>query len=219
MMNSFRSTRRALFVAATVLGFGVAGCSTPSGPGAQSSAPESFPSAAETSGTPSTEPSGPEAPRPSGNGEVAIVIAQLPVGGGSNPDGDGKQCATASWNQPDLLPDSGVTVTRIDFTPPKGFQAIGGCGDSSACAGFTFRPGGDRSCSVLVRELGRSGGKLTLRGTFACPPGQGSSCRQLPGRVQGGEVSLDPPEGETTSESPATESSPDSVESSPSPSP
>ncbi len=206
-MNSFRSTRRALFVAATVLGFGVSGCSTSSDPGVQSSAPESS-SAAETSGagTPSMEPSGPEAPRPTGNGEPALALAQLPIGGNSEQKTAGNQCATASWNRPELLPDNGVTVAKVEITPPKGFRVAGGC-EGPACGSFTFRRN-DTSCTVQVNGLGENGAKLTLKGKFTCPPGQGSSC--------GGFISL---HGITASESSAPRSSPTSAKSSPSPSP
>ncbi|MEV6447486.1 hypothetical protein [Amycolatopsis sp. NPDC051716] len=180
-MNAFRSTRRALFVAATVLAFGVSGCSTSSDPGVPSSAPESSP-AAETSGggSPSVEPSGPEAPRPSGNGEPALALAQLPIGGSSDEKAAGNQCATASWNRPELLPDNGVTVAKIEITPPKGFSAAGGCG-GPACGSFTFRRDAV-SCTVQVNGLGKDDAELTLKGKFTCPPGQGSSC--------GGHISL-----------------------------
>ncbi|MEU4525234.1 hypothetical protein AB0F52_41750 [Amycolatopsis sp. NPDC024027] len=193
-MNAFRSTRRALFVAATVLAFGVSGCSTSSDPGVPSSAPESSP-AAETSGgsTPSMEPSGPEAPRPSGNGEPALALAQLPIGGSSQGEA-GNQCATARWNQPELLPDNGVTVAKIEITPPKGFSVAGGCG-GDACGSFTFRRDAI-SCTVQVNGLGKDDAELMLKGKFTCPPGQGSSC--------GGHISL---HGITGSESSVPKSS------------
>ncbi len=206
-MNLFRSTRSALFAAATVLGLGMAGCSTSSDPGVQSSAPEPSLSAETPSGgtTPSMEPSGPEAPRPTGNGGPAIALAQLPVGGGSEETDDEEQCATASWNQPDLLPDNGVRVTKVEITPSRGFAVAGKCGDSPACRSFTFRKG-DLSCSVEVRGRGEDRAELTLRGGFTCPPGQESSC--------GGRISL---HGLTGSDTSVTESSPSSAVSSSSP--
>ena len=213
-MNLFRTSL--LIMPITVVAFGLAGCAAPAGPDTPSTGPDTTtaePSAQSTN--PSTEPTGPETPR-SGDHGVAISIPELPVGGNSVPDGAGKQCATASWLQPEVLPPGGgVTVTRIWIDSPEGFQVGGGCDGDRGCASFTFRPD-DRQCSVAVTGLGTPGANLKFKGEFTCAPGRESSCRELRSQVRPGLVPLITPEGSISPGS-STEAPPSSPESSPSP--
>jgi len=203
-MNLFRSSRHTLSVAVTVLAVGVtAGCSTPAGPEAPAASTEASPP--ETA-APSTEPTGPEIPR-TGDHAVAISIPELPVGGNSVPDGAERQCATPSWLQPDVLPDTGVKVTRIWIEPPDGYRVGGSCGGVPGCASFKFRPG-SRTCSVAVTGRGTPEAQLKVKGEFTCAPGRESSCRALPARVNPGLVPLTQPEGTTEPESSTTEPPP-----------
>jgi len=188
-MNLFRSSRPALVAGAAVLAFGVSGCSTPSDGGAQSSATESpMPTSA-----PSAEPSGPEVPRSTDDAGVAISIAQLPIGGGADPNDAEDQCATVNWLQPELLPDNGVKVTGFRVTPPGAFSAGGKCGESDGCADFTFGSGAD-TCSVAVKALGTGGNaRLTVQGKAVCAPGKEGSCQDLRTRATPGSIPLTQP--------------------------
>jgi hypothetical protein len=206
-MNLFRSSRHTLSVVVTVLAAGVTvGCSTPAGPEAPAASTEASP---PQTAAPSTEPTGPEIPR-TGDHAVAISIPELPVGGNSVPDGAERQCATASWLQPAVLPGTGVKVTRIWIEPPDGFRVGGGCGGVRGCASFTFRPGGGQ-CSVAVTGRGTPEAQLKFKGEFTCAPGRESSCRELPARVNPGLVPLTQPEGTSAPESSATEPPPSST--------
>jgi hypothetical protein len=198
-MNLFRSSRPALVAAAAVLAFGAAGCSTPSDGGTGTSATEAPPPL--TTGAPSAEPTGPEAPRSADDAGVAISIAQLPIGGGADDASARDQCVSVSWLQPELLPDNGVKVTGIQVTPRGAFGVGGKCGEADACAGFTFGSGAD-TCSVAVTALGTGGSaRLTVQGKAVCAPGKESSCQDLRTRVSPGSIPLtqpDPPTTETT---------------------
>lgn len=210
-MNPFRS-----ILPAVVLAAGLAGCSTPAAPGVPSGTGEDTATAeSPPTSAPATEPSGPEAPR-SGDHGVAISIPELPVGGNSDPDGPQRQCAAASWLQPGVFPEGGVTVTRIWADPPGGYRVGGACGGLRGCAGFTFRPGGAR-CSVAVTGPGSPGAQLKFTGRFACAPGRESSCRALPAQVNPGSISLVQPDDTTEPEPSTTEAPPGSAGSSPSP--
>ncbi|MEA5360535.1 hypothetical protein VA596_13390 [Amycolatopsis sp., V23-08] len=193
-MSLFRSSCPAL---AAVLAFGVAGCSTPSSGGTETSTTEVPP----TTGTPSAEPTGPETPRTADDAGVAISIPQLPIGGGADDSSARDQCVTVSWLQPELLPDDGVEVTGIQVTPRGAFSVGGQCGDPKACAGFTFGAGAD-TCSVAVTARGTGGGaRLTVQGKAVCAPGKESSCQDLRSRVSPGSIPLtqpDPTATETT---------------------
>ncbi|MDT7800942.1 MAG: hypothetical protein QOI78_4375 [Actinomycetota bacterium] len=195
-MTLFRSSCPAL---AAVLAFGVAGCATPSGGGAETSTTEtSATEAPPTTGAPSAEPTGPEAPRSADDAGVAISIAQLPIGGGADDSSARDQCVTVSWLQPDLLPDNGVKVTAIRVTPPGAFSVGGKCGDPEACAGFTFGAGAD-TCSVAVTARGTGGSaRLTVQGKAVCAPGKESSCQDLRSRVSPGSIPLTQPDSPTT---------------------
>ncbi|MFJ1767538.1 hypothetical protein ACIOD2_44930 [Amycolatopsis sp. NPDC088138] len=185
-------------VLAAVLAFGVAGCSTPSGGGTETSTPEASTTEAPlTTGTPSAEPTGPEAPRTADDAGVAISIAQLPIGGDAD-SSDREQCVTVSWLQPDLLPDNGVKVTTIRVTPPGAFSVGGKCGDPDACAGFTFGSGAG-TCSVAVTARGTGGTAwLTVQGKAVCAPGKENSCQDLRSRVSPGSIRMTQPESPTT---------------------
>jgi hypothetical protein len=200
-MNLFRSSRPALVAAAAVLAFGASGCSTRSDGGAESSATESpMPTSA-----PSAEASGPEVPRSADDAGVAISIAQLPIGGGTDHDGAEDQCATANWLQPELLPDNGVEVTGIRVTPPGAFSVGGRCGESKGCAGFTFGSGAD-TCSVAVKALGTGGdARLTVQGKAVCAPGKEGSCQDLRTRSTPGSIPLTQPDEISVPESSTTE--------------
>jgi hypothetical protein len=208
-MYPFRSILPVLALAA-----GLAACSTPAAPDAPSTTGETT-ATAEPPSAPGTEPSGPEAPR-SGDHGVAISIPQLPIGGNSDPDGPQRQCATASWLQPEVFPEGGVKVTGIQADPPKGYRVGGSCGGLPGCAGFTFRPGGGR-CSVAVTGPGTAEAQLTFKGVFTCAPGRESSCRALLPQVNPGSIGLSQPEETTEPESTASETPPSPAESSPSP--
>ncbi|WP_086848892.1 hypothetical protein [Amycolatopsis kentuckyensis] len=194
-MNLFRSRR-----AIVLLALGVAGCATPAVPDAPSSTGPDATTTESPPPTPGTEPSGPERPR-TGDHEVAISIPELPIGGNADPAGAGKLCATASWLQPDALPDGGVTVTRIWADPPDGFHVGGSCGGLRGCASYTFRPGGGQ-CSVTITGPGTAGGaQLKFAGRFPCAPGRESSCRELTARINPGAIGLPEPEETTEPES------------------
>ncbi|MFG1643238.1 hypothetical protein ACGFMK_23340 [Amycolatopsis sp. NPDC049252] len=191
-MTLFRSSCLAL---SAVLAFGAAGCSTPSGGAAETSTTgTSATEAPMTTGTPSAEPTGPEAPRTADDAGVSISIAQLPIGGGAGDSSARDQCVTVSWLQPELLPDNGVAVTGIQVTPPDAFSVGGKCGDPDACAGFTFGAGAD-TCSVAVTARGTGGSaRLTVQGKAVCAPGKESSCRNLRSRVSPGSIPLTQPD-------------------------
>ncbi|KDN18735.1 hypothetical protein [Amycolatopsis rifamycinica] len=198
-MNLFRPRR-----VIAVLALGVAGCATPAVPDAPSGTGPTTATTTETTPTaPGAEPSGPERPR-TGDHEVAISIPELPIGGNADPAGTGKLCATASWLQPDALPDGGVTVTRIWADPPDGFRVGGSCGGLRGCASYRFRPGGGR-CSVAVTGPGTAeGAQLKFAGRFSCTPGRESSCHELTRRVNPGSIGLSRPETTTEPEPTAT---------------
>ncbi|WP_410612641.1 hypothetical protein [Amycolatopsis sp. lyj-109] len=203
-MNLFRSRR-----AIVVLALGVAGCSAPAVPEAPSSTGQSTATTESVPPNPGTEPTGPESPRTGDHG-VAISIPELPVGGNAVPAGSGTLCATASWLQPETLPDGGVTVTRIWADPPEGFRVGGRCGGRRGCASFTFRSGEDR-CSVTITGPGTDeGAQLKFAGGFTCGAGREGSCRDLTARVNPGAIGLSRPEGTTEPESSTTEASPSS---------
>ncbi|MGW3960781.1 hypothetical protein ACWED2_13270 [Amycolatopsis sp. NPDC005003] len=203
-MNLFRSRR-----AIAVLALGVASCSTPAAPEVPSTT--SQPTTAEPAPpSPGTEPSGPEAPRTGDHG-VAISVPELPIGGKADPAGAGKLCATASWLQPEALPDSGVTVTRIRIDPPAGYRVGGRCGGLPGCASFTFRPGAGQ-CSVTITGPGTTDdAQLEFAGRFSCAAGLESSCRALKDRMNPGAIDVHPPE-ETTPEEKTTEPAPTTTE-------
>jgi hypothetical protein len=211
-MNPFRS-----ILPAVVLAAGLAGCSAPAAPGVPSGTGENTATVEPPpSSTPSTEPSGPEAPR-SGDHGVAITIPQLPVGGNSASDGPRRQCATAGWLQPEVFPQAGVTVVEIEADPPDGYHVGGSCGGLRGCAGFTFRPGGGR-CSVAVTGPGTpDGAQLKFKGVFTCAPARESSCRELLPQVNAGSVGLFQPEVTTEPDSSTSEAPSSSPGSSPSP--
>jgi hypothetical protein len=203
-MNLFRSRR-----AIVVLALGVAGCSTPAVPEVPSSTGPSTTTAESAPTGPGTEPTGPESPRTGDHG-VAISIPELPIGGNAVPAGTGTLCATASWLQPELLPDGGVTVTRIRADPPEGFRVGGRCGGLRGCTSFTFHSGGDR-CSVTITGPGTDeGAQLKFAGGFPGAPGREGSCRELTARVNPGVIGLSRPEGTTEPESSTTEPPPSS---------
>jgi hypothetical protein len=205
-MKLDRSLRSALSAAAAVLAF-AAGCSTPDDTKTESPAPEpslpSLPAGTPGPTTPSLEPSGPEAPRPTGDGGVAISLPQLPIGGNSIPDGAGRQCASASW-LPDVFPPEGVTVTGIRIDHPDGFRVGGSCGGAPSCASFTFRPGAG-GCSIAVTGTGTAGASLLLAGRATCAPGRESSCREFRSAVNPGLVPLIQPDEPDEPAPPSTE--------------
>lgn len=187
-MNLIRPRR-----AIVVLALGVAGCATPAVPDAPGSTGPDAPTTESAPPAPGTEPSGPEQPR-TGEHEVAISIPELPIGGNADPAGTRKLCATASWLQPDALPDGGVTVTRIWADPPAGFRVGGSCGGLRGCASYTFRPGGGR-CSVTITGPGTAeGAQLKFAGRYTCAPGRDDACRALKDRVNPGSIGLSQPE-------------------------
>jgi hypothetical protein len=197
-MNLFRFHLTA--AAAAVLVFGAAGCAESSDAGAQSSATESplLPTDA-----PSTEPSGPEAPRSTDDTGGAITIPQLPVGGGAEDSRAEDQCVNVSWLQPELVPDNGVEVTRLQLEPSGVFDLGGPCGESPGCASFTFGSGAD-TCSVAVKALGTGGSaRLTVRGKVTCAAGKEDSCQDLRTRVNPGSIRLTQPESPETGTTPS----------------
>ncbi|MEL4319435.1 hypothetical protein WJX64_10505 [Leifsonia sp. YIM 134122] len=130
------STVRSLAVAALTVAV-VAGCA----PTSQDAEP---PSATIATDAPTTATTGPP-PDDGGNGDgdVAIELAQLPIGGGSaqDPADPARQCVDVSW-----IAQSGegvpvgivVRVTGASFSPPI-FDVVDGCaGDAPSCLGYTF---------------------------------------------------------------------------------
>ncbi len=200
-MNLFRST---LAAAAAVLVFAAAGCSdsADSGSGSGSGAQDVTTEAPLPTGAPSAEPSGPESPRTADDTGGAITIPQLPVGGVPDDSGAEEQCVTAGWLQPDLLADHDFTVVKVEVDPPGAFSQGGQCGESPACASFTFSSGA-RACSVAVTARGTGDdATLTIKGQVVCAAGKDASCRDLPTRVSPGQIGLTQPkpaETETTS--------------------
>ncbi|WP_410623456.1 hypothetical protein [Amycolatopsis sp. cmx-8-4] len=196
-MNLFRTT---LAAAAAVLVLTAAGCadSADSGSGSGSGAQDSTTEAPLSTGAPSAEPSGPESPRSTDDTGGAITIPQLPIGGVPDNPGAEEQCVTASWLQPDLLPDNGVEVTGLQLEPPGAFGLGGRCGESPACASFTFSAGAG-TCSVAVTARGTGDdATLTIKGQVVCAAGKDASCRDLPTRVSPGQIGLTQPESPST---------------------
>ena len=174
----------------------VAGCADPAGPGATSSTTTESPMP-----TPSTEPTGPQTPRSADDG-VAISIAQLPIGGGSDDSTAAEQCVTVSWLQAGDLPGNGVKVTGIRLSPAGAFSAGGGCGGMDACSSFTFHANGD-SCSVAVKARGTGGSaRLTVGGKATCA--SASACRDLRDRVRPASIGLTQPDELPGSSTPET---------------
>ncbi|WP_326952527.1 hypothetical protein [Amycolatopsis sp. NBC_01286] len=198
-MNLFRTT---LAAAAAVLVFAAAGCSdsadSGSDSGSGSGAQDATTEAPLPTGAPSTEASGPESPRTADDTGGAITIPQLPIGGVPENPGAEEQCVTASWLQPDLLPDNGVEVTGLQLEPPGAFRLGGRCGESPACASFTFSAAAG-TCSVAVTARGTGGdATLTIKGQVVCAAGKDASCRDLPTRVSPGQIGLTQPESPST---------------------
>ncbi|MET9000972.1 hypothetical protein [Amycolatopsis sp. NPDC004169] len=187
-MNLSRSRR-----VIAVLALGVAGCSAPATPGTPATTHPDVTTTEPAPTAPGTEPSDPEQPRTSDH-DIAISIPELPIGGNADPAGTGTLCAIAGWLQPDALPDTGVTVTRVWADPPNGFRVGGACGGKPRCAGYTFRPG-DGKCSVTITGPGTAeGAQLKFAGGFPCTPARESSCRELENRINPGSIGLSQPD-------------------------
>lgn len=200
-MNLFRST---LTTAAAVLVFAATGCADSADSGSDAGAQDSTAEVPLSTGAPSAEPSGPESPRTADDTGGAITIPQLPVGGGAEDTRVTDQCVNVSWLQPDLLRDNGVRVTEVDLDRPEAFTLGGRCGESPGCTSFKFTSGAD-TCSLAVTARGTGDeATLTIKGQVVCAAGKDASCRDLPTRVNPGQIGLTQPKPEET-ETTATE--------------
>jgi hypothetical protein len=177
---------------AVLLALSLAACAGPGGGGGggsgsstsdQSSsepAPEPEPTAEGTDPT--------TAASSSSNGNPAISVARLPVGGGSElrEDDPTLQCAEVSWivdNNGEIPRGLAVEITAPLFTPTV-FQVVrGGCGTSQPnCVGYIFRSAAQR-CDLLVRLVGTIPEDISPSVGFAglvyCPHNDSTTCRQF----------------------------------------
>jgi hypothetical protein len=232
------SRRRPLWVLlALFLAVALAACA---GPGAGAGAGGASRSDTSTSDQSASEQSPESEPTPEGtdpttpasssssNGNPAISVARLPVGGGSElrQDDPTLQCAEVSWiaiNKAVIPRGTAVEITGVHFSP-KVFEVVrSGCGTSAPnCIGYIFRSAA-QSCDLLVRLVGtipqNTSPSVGFAGLVYCPRNDSQTCREfvaaLPDQQQKSVPLTVPPPPE-----PAPEPSPDSSpESSSNPSP
>jgi len=203
---------------AGVLGLLLAGCGgqpgVEAGPASDSSATEggATPPAEETGApngsSPPVEGSGPEAPQPRGEGDPAIPVPSLPIGGDTvQPEDRAPVCATASWLTTAIPPGVSVSVTAVRIEPAYFATADSGCaGDNPRCTdSFAFTADHD-SCDVPVVATGPPDqtAQLVLAGDARCPSDQRGYCLGLTEDGEDDNVALVTP-SEPTEEPPPTD--------------
>ncbi|QRP49088.1 hypothetical protein [Amycolatopsis sp. FDAARGOS 1241] len=150
-MTTARTTLACLFGLVLLSACGTNGSGSP--PPTSGSGPSNGVIITESgTGGPSTEPTGPEQPRP-GEGGGAISIASLPIGTGTQTGGV-HDCFTLQWLT--SVPEGArITITAIHITP-RGIARVGGaCGKHRACASSTL-PSATELCSVELTWVGNA---------------------------------------------------------------
>ena len=185
------SGRRPLLVLlALLLTLTLPACGTPGG-GSGSDTSTSDQSTSEPAPEPEPSPEGSDPTTPassSSNGNPAISVARLPVGGGSELRQDDRtlQCAQVSWivsNNGEIPRGTAVELTDVLFTPDVFEVVRGGCGSPQPnCVGYIFRSTAQR-CDLLVRLVGtipeNTSPSVGFAGLVYCPRNESQSCRQL----------------------------------------
>ena len=134
----------------------------------------------------------PQAPK---EGDPAIQVASLPIGG-TGPDStgpDGNRCVTANWAPTDdaasLTQGYGVTVTTVILDPDAYLQTDGAC-PGPPCIGHTFRTS-DLACDVSLRpteagktDLGAQEIALSMKGEVLCPAPGSQPCQDFRDAVE-----------------------------------
>jgi hypothetical protein len=182
----WRRPLRALL--APLLALTIAACA---GPGGGSDASTSDQSTSEPAPEPEPTPEDTDPTTPassSSNGNPAISVARLPVGGGSElrQDDPTLQCAEVSWivdNNGEIPRGTAVELTDALFTPDVFEVVRSGCGSSQPnCIGYIFRSTAQR-CDLLVRLVGtipeNTSASVGFAGLVYCPRNDSQSCEQF----------------------------------------
>lgn len=163
------------------------GGATQEAPGGGGSSPSA--GGSETFDSPAVEPTTPDSSDGSGsNGNPAISVARLPIGGDSQDDGSDPrlQCAHVTWiaSRDGQIPrGTGVEITGVAFDPAA-FEAVGaGCGSQRpSCLGYVFRTTA-LQCDLAVRAVGDvpqdASPSLALAGLVFCPDTTSQACRRF----------------------------------------
>jgi hypothetical protein len=173
--------RRCGWVAGAVLVLLAAtGCAAPTEPAADSPDASSFATGApESEVTGATEGAAGDA----GEGEVAVELPGLPIGGTASVVSPSLQCVDVGWTAPPDLPGwMGIDVTGVAFQPPGGFTLSSeSCAGAPACLadGFRLTVDGPR-CVVAVAWTGAAfeeeGSMSFSSGRLVCPAERVPEC-------------------------------------------
>lgn len=140
---------------------------------------------------PSTEnPTAVEEPQAPREGDPALELASLPIGGaGPNSTGpDGNRCVSVNWSPTDdaasLTQGYGVEVATVNIDPEAYLQTDGAC-PGPPCVGYTFRSS-DLACDVSLRpadasktDLGDDQIELSMTGEVLCPEPGSKPCQDF----------------------------------------
>jgi hypothetical protein len=161
-----------------------------------------------STGSPSMEGTGPDAPGAKVDG-VSVSLPGVPVGGDADDESKMRQCVTASWLGGDPVPEGvSVVVTGIRIVPGGVFDIAGSsCGGIAGCAeSFAFTADGE-SCSVPVeaRAAVEQPADLFMSGQARCAGRDAQRCNDLPANVPEKSIDLTQPRGDETNEETAEE--------------
>ncbi len=197
-MNLFRRPGRPLLVVASLAvavavvacGGGTTGDTTAdSGNGPNINTPN----IGTTANNPPVEPTTvPERPAPPGPGGISVPLVGLPVGGGTSPEGEARQCVTADWLGSAIPAGMSVEVRAVQFDTQGVFSvdhSVSGCDGRRDCYKFVYDANSSNAqgCSVAVVTTGTRGAStgVTLAGAALCPRAPKKECDSFRQTIKG----------------------------------
>jgi hypothetical protein len=154
-----------------------------------------------TVSTPTPEdPKVPEGPV-SGDGEVSVELAGLPIGGGSASAVGDAWCQLLSWNA-ELPSDVTISIDAVRLQEQGAQLLTGGCASTPSCVGMVIHAE-SLTCAVLVKPDTPQAPSVTVQldGTLRCPDEQ--TCDDLQS-TSGGSFNIENPGGGESTDGAAT---------------
>src|SRR6266568_1866436 len=123
---------------------------------------------------------------------LAVAVAVVPVGGGTSPEGEARQCVTADWLGSAIPAGMSVEVRAVQFDTQGVFSvdhSVSGCDGRRDCYKFVYDANSSNAqgCSVAVVTTGTRGAStgVTLAGAALCPRAPKKECDSFRQTIKG----------------------------------